>query len=78
MTTEAHDRLIKAFQEYFKWQEKFYYNGSDMAGIKARYWLSQIRKEASTRRDEIQALRQDRKETRKGMVGRPSKVTKGV
>lgn len=76
MTTEAHDRLIKAFQEYFKWQEKFYYGESDAAGIKARYWLSEIRREASLRRDEVQALREDRKATRKGHIGRPPKLTK--
>jgi hypothetical protein len=76
LTTEAHDKMIAAFQEYFKWQEKFEYKGSDEAGIKARYWLSEIRNEASTRRVEIQEKREQRKESRKGMIGRPPKVTK--
>ena len=75
MTTDAHDRMIKAFQEYFKWQDRFEYRGSDEAGIKARYWLSEIRNEASTRRVEIQAKRDERKAARKGMVGRPKKTT---
>ena len=75
MTTDAHDRMIKAFQEYFKWQDRFEYRGSDEAGIKARYWLSEIRNEASTRRVEIQAKREERKKSRKGMVGRPKKTT---
>lgn len=75
MTTEAHDRMIKAFQEYFKWQERFEYKGSDEAGIKARYWLSEIRNEASTRRVEIQEKRVSRKESRKGKLGRPPKIT---
>ena len=75
MTTDAHDRMIKAFQEYFKWQDRFEYRGSDEAGIKARYWLSEIRNEASTRRVEIQAKREERKAARKGMVGRPKKTT---
>jgi len=75
MTTEAHDRMIHAFQEYFKWQDRFEYKGSDEAGIKARYWLSEIRNEASTRRVEIQAKREERKESRKGKVGRPPKIT---
>jgi len=44
MTTESHDRMIAAFQEYFKWQERFEYKGSDEAGIKARYWLSEIQR----------------------------------
>lgn len=76
MSTDSHDRMIAAFQEYFKWQDRFEYRGSDEAGIKARYWLSEIRNEASKRRVEIQEKRQDRKKTRKGMVGRPKKLTK--
>jgi len=76
MTTETHDRMIKAFQEYFKWQERFEYRGSDEAAIKARYWLSEIRNEASTRRVEIQNKRQERKAARKGKLGRPPKITK--
>ena len=68
--------MIEAFQSYFKWQERFEYHGSDEAGIKARFWLSEIRKHASTRRLEIQDKRQERKESRKGKVGRPSKVSK--
>jgi hypothetical protein len=75
MTTEAHDKMIRAFQEYFKWQDRFEYRGSDEAGIKARYWLSEIRKEASTRRTEIQNKREERRAARKGMVGRPKKTT---
>ena len=75
MTTDAHDRMIRAFQEYFKWAYRFEYKGSDEAGIKARYWLSEIRNEASTIRVEIQAKREQRKEARKGMVGRPKKTT---
>lgn len=75
MTTESHDKMIEAFQQYFKWQERFEYKGSDEAGIKARFWLSEIRNEASTRRVEIQAKREERKKSRKGMVGRPKKTT---
>ena len=76
MATDSHDEMIEAFQNYFKWQERFEYHGSDEAGIKARFWLSEIRKHASTRRLEIQDKRQERKESRKGMVGRPSNVSK--
>lgn len=76
MSTESHDKMIEAFQEYFKWQDRFEYKGSDEAGIKARYWLSQIRKQASTRRNEIQDKRESRKATRNGRIGRPKKVSK--
>ncbi len=78
MSTESHDKMIAAFQEYFKWQTRFEYKGSDEAGIKARYWLSEIRNEASKRRVEIQEEREARKAARKGMVGRPPKITKGT
>jgi len=76
LTTESHDNMIEAFQQYFKWQERFEYKGSDEAGIKARFWLSEIRNEASKRRIEIQAKREERKAARKGKLGRPPKVTK--
>ena len=76
MTTDSHDKMIAAFQEYFKWQDRFEYRGSDEAGIKARYWLSEILNEASTRRKEIQDKREERKAARKGKLGRPPKVTK--
>ena len=76
MSSESHDKMIAAFQEYFKWQERFEYKGSDEAGIKARYWLSEIRNQASIRRVEIQEKREARKKTRKGIIGRPPKVTK--
>lgn len=77
MSTDSHDRMIAAFQEYFKWQTRFEFHNSIEAGIKARYWLSEIRNEASIRRTEIQAKRKERQQSRKGMVGRPPKVTKG-
>jgi uncharacterized protein YggL (DUF469 family) len=76
MSKDSHDEMIEAFQNYFKWQDRFEYKGSDEAGIKARFWLSEIRRHASTRRTEIQNKRQERKEARKGKVGRPSKVSK--
>jgi len=70
MSSESHDKMIAAFQEYFKWQERFEYKGSNEAGIKARYWLSEIRNEASKRRIEIQDKRKIRRESRKGMRGK--------
>jgi hypothetical protein len=76
MATDSHDKMIEAFQKYFKWQERFEYHGSDEAGIKARFWLSEIRNFASDRRKEIQDKRTERKESRKGQVGRPPKVSK--
>lgn len=71
MATESHDKMIEAFQEYFRWQTRFEYKGSDEAGTKARYWLSEIRNCASQRRKEIQAVREQRKAARNGKNGRP-------
>ena len=76
MSADSHDKMIAAFQEYFKWQTRFEYSNSDEAGIKARYWLSEIRNEASNRRVEIQEKREARKIARKGKLGRPPKVIK--
>lgn len=75
MSTDSHDKMIEAFQEYFKWQDRFEYSDSDAAGIKARFWLSEIRNFASIRRNEIQDKRQQRKEARKGTIGRPKKLS---
>jgi len=76
MSSDSHDRMIHAFQEYFKWQDRFEYKNSDEAGIKARYWLSEIRNEASTRRKEIQEKRKAQQKARNGKIGRPRKLTK--
>ena len=75
MATESHDKMIEAFQEYFKWQDRFEWRGSEEAGIKARYWLSEIRNFASQRRKEIQAKRDERRKARNGKIGRPPKAT---
>jgi hypothetical protein len=75
MSSDSHDKMIYAFQQYFKWQDRFEYKKSKEAGIKARYWLSEIRNEASTRRNEIQDKQKARKEARKGILGRPPKIT---
>ena len=78
MSTDAHDEMIEAFQEYFKWQTKFEYGAekSNLAGTKARKALSRIRKAASIRRIEIIDKQKERKAARKGIKGRPKKVSK--
>jgi len=75
MSTESHDNLIKSLQEYVKWQDRFEYKGSDEAGIKARYWLSEIKNYATQRRQEIMSKREQLKAARNGRNGRPPKVT---
>jgi hypothetical protein len=70
MSSDAHDRMIHAFQEYFKWQDRFHHKKSNEAGIKARSWLSEIRTQASILRVEIQDKRKTQRESRKGMRGK--------
>jgi hypothetical protein len=77
MSDDTHDKLIQACMEYIKFHDRFEYKNSSEAGIKARYWLSEIRNQASIRRKEIQDKRKDRKAARKGIVGRPRKIHKG-
>jgi hypothetical protein len=60
----THDKLILAFQEYFKWQSKFENKGSDESGIKSRNALLEIRKLCTLRRNEIQEARQKRRALR--------------
>ena len=75
MSIDAHEKLVRAVQEYCKWQDKFEYENNDAAGIKSRFWLSEIRNYASTRRQEIQAKRKERNKTRIRKPGRPKKIT---
>ena len=75
MSNEAHELLVRAVQEYCKWQDKFEYENNDAAGIKARFWLSEARRYASIRRKEVQSKREDRNKTRIRKPGRPKKIT---
>lgn len=77
MATDSHDRMIAAFQNYFKWQDRFEHKGSDEAGIKARNALLEIKKLAMARRQEIMNKRTERKKLRMGANGAPSKLIKG-
>ena len=75
MSTESHDKLFEAFQEYCKAQNKFEGYGVDDAGLKARFWFSEIRRLARTRRQEIMEKRDTLKKVRNGRVGRPPRTT---
>lgn len=76
MSFETHEAIIKACQEYFKWQDRFEHKGSDEAGIKARNALGEIRRLCFQRRKEIQDKREQRKKARNSKNGRPSNITK--
>ena len=50
---ETHDQLMKAFQQYFKANQNWINKGTRRAGMDTRYWLSEIRRLCSERRDNI-------------------------
>jgi hypothetical protein len=76
MSDDTHELIIKACQEYFKWQDRFEHKGSDEAGIKARNALGEVRRLCLQRRKEIQEKREQRRKVRNAKNGRPFNITK--
>jgi len=54
---ESHERLMHAFKEYFKENQKWQARGTRRAGENMRYWLAQIRIIARERREHVQQYR---------------------
>ena len=54
---ESHERLMAAFKEYFKENQKWQARGTRRAGENMRYWLAQIRIIARERREHVQQYR---------------------
>jgi hypothetical protein len=61
----THELLVQAMMDYYNAQERFEAKGFDETGRKARVILSDIRKLATERRNEIQAKRKALKEQKK-------------
>ena len=57
MPKTTHELLVQAMMDYYNAQERFEAKGFDETGRKARSILSDIRKLATERRNEIQAKR---------------------
>ena len=53
MTDDTHDKLTKAYMEYYKANEAFEIRKSERTKRAVRKWLSEIRRLATTRRTEI-------------------------
>jgi hypothetical protein len=53
MNDDTHVELVKAYLEYFKWNEEFHRKPSEMKRREARRWLSRIMVLAKDRRLEI-------------------------
>jgi len=54
---DSHDELLKAFQAYYKANQRWLTRRSRQAGLDTRKWLSEIRRICSKRRVEIQEWR---------------------
>jgi len=61
----THELLVQAMMDYYNTQERFEAKGFDETGRKARVILSDIRKLATERRNEIQAKRKALKAIKK-------------
>ena len=51
---DTQDKLIKAFIQYSKWNERFERFGYKASCVNARAWLSEIRRLCTKRRYELQ------------------------
>lgn len=57
-----HEMMIRAFMEYFKHNDNFMRKGAFEPSVKARNALSDIRRYATERREEINIQRKQRQE----------------
>ena len=61
---DTHDKLVKAFIEYSRWNERFERYGYFASSQQAREYLRDIRDLCKTRRMEIQAKRRLNKQAK--------------
>ena len=59
MSDDTHDELLKAFRQYFEANQRWINDQTRVAGMDARFWLSEIRRICSRRRVEIQEWRHE-------------------
>ena len=62
---DIHDKLTKAYLEYFKANEAFMARKSHRTHLSSRRWLREIRKLAKERMDEIHNTYQTKKQAEK-------------
>jgi hypothetical protein len=63
---DTHDKLTKAYLEYFKQNEAFEKRKSHRTHQESRKWLREIRKYAKMRMEEIRETYKSKKEAEKG------------
>ena len=61
---DAHEELMDLFRAYFKVNQSWEAKQTHSAGMDARKLLSDIRRAASARREEIQAVRAEKPKTK--------------
>jgi hypothetical protein len=61
---DTHDRLVKAYMEYFKANDKFESRNSVRTHRETRKWLREIRNLAKDRMDEIHFRHTDSRQTK--------------
>jgi hypothetical protein len=64
MTEDTHDKLVKAYLEYFKVNEKFEARNSVRTHREVRKWLREIRTQAKIRMEEIHTKHQSKKKAK--------------
>ena len=62
---DTHDKLTKAYLEYFKANEAFVARKSHRTHLSSRRWLREIRALSKIRMDEIHSVYQSKKEAEK-------------
>jgi hypothetical protein len=60
-----HAELMQAFSKYFKANQRWINTGTRIAGREVRYWLSEIRRLCSLRREHVRAWRKELDEIKK-------------
>ena len=55
----SHDELYQAFQQYFKYNQIWLTRGTKRSAMDTRYWLSEIRRLCSLRREHVRAWRKE-------------------
>lgn len=74
MQSDSHDIIMSAIQEYCKYNDKFEFEGNEVAAKFARSALQKLHVAAKIRRSEIIVRKAYFKQVRGGKPGRPTRV----
>lgn len=74
MTADTHELLIRAMQEYCKFQDQFEYDNNLTAGVRAGKCLARAHQLIKLRKQQILNKRREIDKTRIRKPGRPKKI----